>query len=468
MSDAFVLHVGCRRCDNGGMDVDLCVRISDDQTGDAHGVENQIAECRQYAAQRGWTVVDVYRDDSVSATKGARRAGFEGMLARPVKRPVVMWNLDRALRLSRDLERVIEQDLTIYGVQTGVLRLDTPAGRAVARTITAWSTYEGEIKAERQVLANKYLAAAGKPLWRVGPYGHDTQGRLVPEEAQNVREAAQMILDGHSVRSVTAWLAERGGPKTNLNRFLQAPRLAGHNIYRGERMSKSLIEPILSEEMYSDLVALLSDTSRRTSGSRTGKVQYLLTGLATCGVCGLKMVSGVDKYGRKIYRCDSRIHNAHPMFPVETEVVRRVFEVLGSDDAPAIIQRHTMAPSSDRQRLRDLRDRLAEWEAHSAEMRPGEYMNVTRPIRTEIAEIEEQMRRESHYSVFEGLGVQPDMTVRQWYDARKAMADRWRDLPLLKQREIVSTLFDIRLDKRPITGPKKRLFKPESIRITLR
>jgi DNA invertase Pin-like site-specific DNA recombinase len=129
------------------MEMDIYARISDDQLADAHGTDNQIADCTAWAAEHGHTIVDVYRDDSVSATSGKVRPGFEAVLGRSVRRPLLVWDVDRIFRVSKDLERVIEQDLVIHGVTHSVLDLATPQGRAIGRSVTAWKTYEGEMKA---------------------------------------------------------------------------------------------------------------------------------------------------------------------------------------------------------------------------------------------------------------------------------------------------------------------------------
>ncbi|WP_183069059.1 recombinase family protein [Streptomyces sp. gCLA4] len=86
-------------------------------------------------------------------------------LGRVGSRPeaVVCWHTDRLVRVTKDLERVIALGVNVHAARAGHLDLSTPAGRAVARTVTAWATYEGEQKAERQALANLQAAKAGKP-----------------------------------------------------------------------------------------------------------------------------------------------------------------------------------------------------------------------------------------------------------------------------------------------------------------
>lgn len=111
--------------------IDLYVRISDDLTGEAEGTDRQVAILTEWAAQRGWSIVDVYRDDSASATSGTRPA-FEALLNRRTHRPVAVYALDRLARLARDMERVLVADFPVYSRLGGDLDLSTVDGRLMA------------------------------------------------------------------------------------------------------------------------------------------------------------------------------------------------------------------------------------------------------------------------------------------------------------------------------------------------
>ncbi len=45
----------------------IYARISDDRTSDAAGVTRQEQDCRALALSRGWTVVDLFVDNDISA-----------------------------------------------------------------------------------------------------------------------------------------------------------------------------------------------------------------------------------------------------------------------------------------------------------------------------------------------------------------------------------------------------------------
>lgn len=194
------------------MDCVIYTRVSLDRTGEALAVARQEKECRALAKTLGLTVTHVYSDNDISATSGKVRPDFEAMLkANPPA--IIAWHQDRLLRLTRDLERVIALNVPVYTVTAGTLDLTTPAGRAVARTVAAWSQYEGEQKATRQVAANVQRAANGVHNGRVG-YGYRREGSamvLHDEEAATIREAVQGVLDGDSLRSICKGLRSSPG-----------------------------------------------------------------------------------------------------------------------------------------------------------------------------------------------------------------------------------------------------------------
>ena len=122
------------------------------------------------------------------------------------------------MRLTRDLEQVIDLGVNVYAVAAGHLDLSNPAGRAVARTITAWSTYEGEQKAERQKLAAAQRGQGGQalvahPFPFSGLNVDRATGKVTlneAEEAKALRKAYRDLLNGASLRTLASSLNSAG------------------------------------------------------------------------------------------------------------------------------------------------------------------------------------------------------------------------------------------------------------------
>lgn len=298
----------------------IYARISQDKTGQELGVQRQLDECRALCQQRGFTVLREYVDNDVSATTGRVRPQFEAMLTASDYDVIVVWHTDRLVRLTRELERVIDKACDVHAVQAGHLDLSNPAGRAVAKTITAWAQYEGEQKSARQKLAARQKAVSGRPNWSNRPYGYRMDGTLHPAEAPAVAEAYRRFLDGHPLADIAAWLNTVPGTDRHsftgphLSRLLGNPRNAALRAYRGSIVGAASWEPVVSEDVWRAAHSLLTDPQRQAV--RLGPFgRHLLTGIITCGVCGHAANAASRKNRRTgerywLYQCSANSHCA--------------------------------------------------------------------------------------------------------------------------------------------------------------
>src|SRR5689334_10184530 len=94
-------------------EADVYLRISQDRTGQMLGVERQLPPvCRMLAAMN-IRIGRVWVDNDISATTGRYRPAFEGLLKANPK-IIAAWHPDRLVRMSRELERVIELNVPVY------------------------------------------------------------------------------------------------------------------------------------------------------------------------------------------------------------------------------------------------------------------------------------------------------------------------------------------------------------------
>lgn len=123
-------------------------------TLNAQNPEMQLAEIREYAARRDWTIAGEYVDLGISGSKESRPE-LNRMLQDAHRRrfdAVVCWKLDRLGRSLKHLVTTIE-DLAAYGVSFISLRdnldLSTPSGRLMMHIIGAMAEFERELIRER-------------------------------------------------------------------------------------------------------------------------------------------------------------------------------------------------------------------------------------------------------------------------------------------------------------------------------
>jgi site-specific DNA recombinase len=343
----------------------IYVRQSQDKAGDTLAVARQLTACRDLCESRGWPVLEVFTDNDTSATNGKARPGFGALLASSPKR-IVVWHVDRLVRLSKDLERVIDLGVNVYAVKSGHVDLSNPAGRAVAKTITAWAQYEGEQKATRQVAANLQRAQRGQVLWSRRPFGYDRAGstvRIVKSEAAEIRTAARKVLRGATVASVAVDLNARGVTTTtggqwtvtSLRRVLLSPRVAGRVVSKGEDYGVSGLA-ILDVDTADRLAAVLRDPRRKAAPST--QVKYLLSGLAVCGRqgCGdARMFATTNPKGVLVYRCRS-CYGTRRLDLVDELVMGILVGRLSRSDAVDLLQRDVDLDGI-RERVVELRSR---------------------------------------------------------------------------------------------------------------
>lgn len=265
-------------------------RISDDKS-DRGGVavERQMEACELWAKNNGFTVIDRFTDNSISATKGKLRPEFERMVesAPPA---IIAWHQDRIVRLTKELERVIELDVPLYTVEAGFLDLSTAQGRAVARTVTAWSTFEGEHKASRQGLAIKSFFDDGEPVPGKRRFGYlpadknakrRVNTKAHPTEASTIKWLFRSYADG---RSVVSLAKELGWRNLRVRETLCNPSYAGYVKRRGEvRPAHPDIDRLVDSELFDAVQARLQ--TAKAAHHVGGVIKHALSGIARCGVC---------------------------------------------------------------------------------------------------------------------------------------------------------------------------------------
>lgn len=292
--------------------------MSEDREGGGLGVDRQREDCEQLAAELGLTVVKVYTDNDLSAYSGKPRPGYQQMLddlRAGLYGTVIAWHTDRLHRRPSELEEYIDvcepRNVQTRTVKAGALDLTTATGRWQARQLGAMARYEVERMIERQRRARDQKVQRGE--WSGGPrpYGWEADGVTpVTAEIAVIREAAEAVLAGASVRALAAGLNERGlltstgaaWDGSSLVRMLKRPRNAGILQHRGEEAGPSKWDAALDEPTWRSLRGVLDDPSRIPTASNVRK--HLGSGLYLCGVCGETLTSfskGGGKPGK--YKC---------------------------------------------------------------------------------------------------------------------------------------------------------------------
>src|SRR5690349_11257573 len=111
----------------------IYTRISKDMALEGLGVARQLKDCRALAEKYGWTVVEEFEDNDVSASGGKYRQDYERLKALMEAQGVdvvVVYAADRLHRNPRELEDWIDlaarTGINVHSVMSGTIDLSSP------------------------------------------------------------------------------------------------------------------------------------------------------------------------------------------------------------------------------------------------------------------------------------------------------------------------------------------------------
>jgi len=384
-------------------------------------------------------------DNDISATTGKIRPAYRRLLddlSEGLVDAVVVWDLDRLHRRPIELEEFLDlADRYKIALATvgGDVDLATPQGRMVARIKGAVARQEVEQISRRLRRKQLELAQAGKVgSGGIRPFGY-TRDRmtLIAHEADIVREAAKRVLAGESLGGIAADLTARGvqtvhgGPwsRTSLRELLLRPRIAGLRQYQGAVIGPATWPAILDRDTYEGVRAVLTNPQRRPPGLTNAR-KHLLSGIATCGICGSPL----------------KIHHGGPGAPLayscqknECGKVRRSLHHLDEFVTGLIIARLAAAnvqPVSDvgndqlGEQIAAVEARLEQVAidfADDPDVTADQVRAMTRRLRTTLDELQTRQADRMRSTVLAGL-------------EGTDLAGTWASLSLSRRRAIISVL----------------------------
>jgi site-specific DNA recombinase len=465
--------------------VALYARISQDTTGQAIGVADQLEHARAFAAARGYLVVAEHADNDISAFRGAARPEYQRVLTLARERRidrVIVYHLTRMTRNRMERAEFIDAfhacRVNVSEAQGGDYDLSTAAGRTWVDIQGALATWESEIKSERVTAAAARRARSGRPSGSLG-YGWIKHGvgssatwTEHPHEAAVVREIVDRLLAGETLRGVTESLNGRGEPAPNSERWgktsvkklaIRESNAAQRIHHRGqpdEERFEGCWPPIVDRTKHEKIVALLTQPARRTNATvtRPGARRHLLSwGIGECGVCGemLRASTKRGRYGRPLdlYVCDGKgcVGRSEPAVDdlVKEVVIERLSQpdaldwLLGDDDEA---RRWSERVDELSRRLSEAADAFAEGAITTEQLR-----RITERVRPDLDEAERR---------------QAECVVSLDLDALRPLAgptarENWDDMEVSQRRAVLEALGIKVIVDRTRRGPG---FDPESVR----
>jgi DNA invertase Pin-like site-specific DNA recombinase len=395
-------------------------------------------------------------------------------------------------------------------VKAGNLDLTTATGRMIARQLGVQARYEVERMVERQRRKRDEMAQNGKYFGGRRPFGYEpggillrslycaTCGRTDPDdftttvlctecgstggfdgwacekcqaphgravkcvckrcdqlaavapesEAASVREVADTVLAGGSLRSIAADWNERGiltstgsdweGPE--VRSMLLRPRNAGIVKHRGKESGPASWPAILDEPLWRSIVALLEDPGRRITPGNERK--YLGSNIYRCGLCadGTTMrcsTSNKAKGGayHPAYACRKSKHVARRAEPLDDYIRLLILDRVSRPDAADLLAERedpvdVRGAQTEMKEARETLDELAE-ALGAGEMDMQEWRAASRPAKARLKAAEDTLSRAVQANPVVGLVGADDVEAA------------WNRLGLSRQRAVLAYLMTV-------------------------
>lgn len=420
----------------------------------AEGMARSLKRCRDLVKLRGWTLVETYEDNAVSASKSRAKSRWADLLkdAKAGRFDVVVGvDIDRLVRSIRDLSDLTETGAKVLTVD-GEIDLTTADGEFRATMLAGIARFEVRRKAERQKRANedrttrRGLPVPGKRRFGFEPGNVEER----PLEAALVRNAFADVLAGASIFGIAKAM---GKPPVRIREILTNPSYAGYVVYKGERYEAAPeVARLVSGEDFEKVQAVLANPERRISPGN--QIKYLASGIARCGVCGARMVKQSQNY-----LCKGNL--SHPTIKMEI-----LDEVLCWE---AFDYLQTVEPSAEPEALQSAVQQLAE-----AQRKRGIVQGLfeaegadTAGLTKRLAELGREVETLSDtIDTLRVSTVAGDVVARIQAQLASMLDDEagaawweleWKDLPLEDKREVLSNL-DIQVFKG--RGPERVTVNP--------
>lgn len=327
-------------------------RLTVDRNGDKSGYAVQREPIERYAKAMGFQLVWFQDKGITAADKKVVRPEYEKMLkgmAAGEFAGIIVWRLDRLVRLSREFERcfAIAEDAKaiIIEASTG-LRTDSDAGKLVIRILVMVAEMEVTAMRERSLGHHRLKAREGqlstggcRPFGFVGTERnkndeiinrHEAGIKHHPREAALARDAAERVAFGGATYNDIAreWadldppiLGTEGGTLSGgrVREILTSPRMAGKREYDVLDDDGDFVEVGLANAVWKRIIpektwqVLRSRAESDASGPRTTRSEYLFTGgVAKCGTCKRPMIGFTlmcSKTHTRVpgYRCNASV-----------------------------------------------------------------------------------------------------------------------------------------------------------------
>ncbi len=305
----------------------IYIRVStEEQAKDAYGPESQEIKCRELCAQRGWIVVEVFKDLGYSGWKNVKRPGFRAMneYIRTNKNVnLVFFDYSRIYRRMSPAIEFFEKidSWGVYSVSACHPNIDclTAAGHAARRAELNKAEDFSDSLSETQKHRMKAALFSGRWITLAPPGFTNIRAKkggpnIVPVEPEIsfIRKSFLEFRTGAYTRTelfremTKRGMRRKNGKEYNVDQFVNILRnIAYIKQVPSEEYGPQpgLHQRIVSDEVYRDVQFILDGKKSVTAPYVKNRPSVPLRGFLLCNQCETRLTGGASKgnHGKTYY-----------------------------------------------------------------------------------------------------------------------------------------------------------------------
>ena len=310
----------------------IYIRVStEDQARDGYGPESQERACREYCERRGWTIINIYKDEGTSGWKPVSRPQFKEMkeyIRKNKNVNVAFFDYSRIYRkasLSFPFFELLDS-LAVYSVSACNPNIDcrTAEGRNQRAQEIIKAENQSDEHSEKQrgrmknaVLSGRWPSLAPAGFENIRPKTKEDSNLAPIEPALSLIRDSFLLLRSGAYKPaelhremIRRGMRSRTGKEYTLDQFL---RILSNPAYiamiptarYGDLPGKH--QRTVSDETFRDVQLILDGKKSTTAPEAKNQLNVPLRGFLRCHVCGHPLTGGDSKnrWGTyySYYRC---------------------------------------------------------------------------------------------------------------------------------------------------------------------
>ncbi len=272
----------------------LYARVSnDEQVKYGHSIDAQITALENYCKQNKIKIMDVYKDEGISAATVKKRKSYQKMIDEVENDELILFTkLDRfsrnLLEANIEVKKLEEKNVSIKAIHEDDIDTSNADGKFIFNLKLSLAEREREKTSERINDVFKYQAQQGNAISGTVPFGFrkkDKKYIIDEQEAESIRYSFDSVILHNNINySYKLYLEKYPQFKCEFRTFRK--RLS-NLIYVGiHKYNDNFCEPIIEKEKFNEVQNIIKSKNIK---ERAKKSVFVFSQIIVCAECNRKM-----------------------------------------------------------------------------------------------------------------------------------------------------------------------------------